>query len=189
MALSFRLPVILVAGSRRCRGAASTHTSHTRDEARRTMRVPAMIAAVALVLAACGGEKKEGAESTETPEATAPAAAAVTGTTHVVEMIQDGTTFKFSPAELSIKAGDAVTFKSVSGGLHNVQFWPDSIPPASAAVLDAAILNKQGPLASALLNTGEEMTINFAGAPAGEYKFTCLPHMAMGMHGKITVTQ
>lgn len=190
MALSFRLPVILVAGSRRCRGAASTHTSHTRDEARRTMRVPAMIAAVALVLAACGGEKKEGAETTETPDAMAPAAApAVTGTTHVVEMIQDGTTFKFSPAEISIKAGDAITFKSVSGGLHNVQFWPDSIPTGAAAVLDAAITNKQGPLASALLNTGEEMTINFAGAPVGEYKFTCLPHMAMGMHGKITITQ
>lgn len=152
------------------------------------MRVPAMIAAVALVLAACGGEKKEGAESTETPEATAPAAApAVTGTTHVVEMVQDGTTFKFSPAELTIKAGDAVTFKSVSGGLHNVQFNGDSIPAGAAAVLDAAITNKQGPLASALLNTGEEMTINFAGAPVGEYRFTCLPHMAMGMHGKITV--
>ena len=151
------------------------------------MRVPAMIAAVALVLAACGGEKKEGAESTETPEATAPTTAAVTGTTHVVEMIQDGTTFKFSPAELTIKAGDAVTFKSVSGGLHNVQFHGDSIPAGAAAVLDAAITNKQGPLASALLNTGEEMTINFAGAPVGEYRFTCLPHMAMGMHGKITV--
>lgn len=188
MELSLRLPVILVAGSRRCRGAASTHTSHTRDEARRTMRVPAMIAAVALVLAACGGEKKEGAETTETtPEATAPAAAAVTGTTYVVEMVQDGATFKFSPAELSIKAGDAVTFKSVSGGLHNVQFWGDSIPTGAAAVIDAAITNKQGPLASALLNTGEEITINFAGAPVGEYKFTCLPHMAMGMHGKITV--
>ena len=153
------------------------------------MRVPAMIAAVALVLAACGGEKKEGAESTETPEATAPTTAAVTGNTVVVEMIQDGTTFKFSPAEITIKAGDAITFKSVSGGLHNVQFWPDSIPAGAAAVIDAAILNKQGPLASALLNTGEEMTMNFAGAPVGEYKFTCLPHMAMGMHGKITVTQ
>ncbi len=148
------------------------------------MRVPAMIAAVALVLAACGGEKTEAPEA---GEGTTTAAPAVTGTTHVVDMVQDGAAFKFVPAEITIKAGDAITFKSVSGGMHNVHFWGDSIPTGAAAVLDAAITNKQGPLSSALLNMGEEITINFAGAPVGEYRFTCLPHMAMGMHGKITI--
>lgn len=148
------------------------------------MRVPAMITAVALVLAACGGEKTEAPEA---GEGTTTAAPAVTGTTHVVEMVQDGAMFKFSPAEITIKAGDAITFKSVSGGMHNVQFWADSIPTGAAAVLEAAITNKQGPLSSALLNAGEEMTINFTGAPVGDYRFTCLPHMAMNMHGKITV--
>ena len=34
---------------------------------------------------------------------------------------------------------------------------------------------------------GESYTVSFAGAPAGTYAFTCLPHMATGMHGKITV--
>jgi plastocyanin len=151
------------------------------------MRVPAMIAAVALVLAACGGEKTETTETTETAPATTETAPATTGTTHTVEMVQDGAAFKYVPADLTIKAGDVVVFKSVSGGLHNVQFYADSIPPNAAAVIDAAITNKQGPLASALVNAGEEITISFAGAPAGDYRFVCLPHMAMGMAGKITV--
>jgi plastocyanin len=151
------------------------------------MRVPAMIAAVALVLAACGGEKTETTETTEVPATTETAAPATTGTTHTVEMVQDGAAFKYVPAELTIKAGDVVVFKSVSGGLHNVQFHADSIPAGAEAIIDAAISNKQGPLASALVNVGEEISISFAGAPVGDYRFTCLPHMAMGMHGKITV--
>lgn len=150
------------------------------------MRVPAMIAAVALVLAACGGDKTESTETSEVPAAT-ETASATTGTTHEVQMVQDGAAFKYVPAELTIKAGDVVVFKSVSGGLHNVQFWADSIPTGASAVIDAAISNKQGPLASALVNAGEEISISFAGAPVGDYRFTCLPHMAMGMHGKITV--
>lgn len=151
------------------------------------MRVTAMIAAVTVALAACGGEK---AETVETPEATPAvetAAAPTTGTTHTVEMIQDGAAFKYVPAELTIKAGDLVVFKSVSGGMHNVQFFSDSLPAGAESVIDAAIVNKLGPLASALVNVGEEISISFAGAPVGSYPYTCLPHMAMGMHGKITV--
>ena len=29
--------------------------------------------------------------------------------------------------------------------------------------------------------------VSFGGAPTGDYKFYCLPHLALGMHGKITV--
>ena len=41
--------------------------------------------------------------------------------------------------------------------------------------------------ANLILAQGETYTISFAGAPVGQYKFTCLPHMATGMHGSITV--
>lgn len=156
------------------------------------MRVTAMLAGAALVLAACGGEKAaETVDSTAMAPAAEPAAAApaATGTTHEVQMVMEGTAYKYVPAELTIKAGDTVVFKSISGGLHNVQFYPDSIPPSAASVLDAAITNKQGPLASALVNEGESITISFAGAPAGEYKYFCLPHQALGMVAKITVTE
>jgi plastocyanin len=152
------------------------------------MRVTAMVAGVAMMLVACGGEKAPEAPAAEAaPVAEAPAAA-TTGTTHEVQMIQEGMEYKYVPAALTIKAGDTVIFKSVSGGLHNVQFYADSIVPGSSEMLDAAITNKQGPLASALVGEGDSITITFpAGLPAGDYKFFCLPHQTMGMHGVITV--
>ncbi len=150
------------------------------------MRVTAMVAGLAMMLVACGGEKAPEAVE-DTPMAEAPAAATM-GTTHEVQMVMEGTEYKYVPAALTIKAGDTVIFRSISGGLHNVQFYPDSIAPGSSEMLDAAITNKQGPLASALVPEGENITITFpAGIPAGDYKYFCLPHQTMGMHGVITV--
>ena len=150
------------------------------------MRVSAIVAGVAVVLAACGGEKKAGT-TTDTSAMAAPVPSA-TGARHEVQMVVEGTTYKFSPAELTIKAGDVVVYKNVSGGPHNVAFWADSIPAGAAAVLDAAITDKMGPLSSALIAApGDSLVVSFAGAPAGVYHFTCTPHMAMGMHGKISV--
>ena len=146
-----------------------------------------MLAAVAVVLVACGDKKADTSGDT-TLTAVTPPASTTTGTTHEVQMVQEGENFKYLPEELTIKAGDIVVFKSVSGGLHNVQFYPDSIPPGAQAVLDAAIPNRQGPVSSELLDAGQQVSISFAGAPAGEYKYFCMPHLAMGMNAKINVT-
>ena len=146
------------------------------------------LAAGVMVLAACGGEKPadQAAAAPAAPAATAPAAA--TGATHTVNMVIEGAKYLYVPAELAIKAGDLVNFVNVSGGPHNVQFHADSIPAGSAAVLDANMAKRMGPLAGELLVTPNDVyAISFAGAPAGEYRFTCLPHAALGMHGKITV--
>ena len=42
----------------------------------------------------------------------------------------------------------------------------------------------EGPL---LTEPNGVYTISFAKAPTGEYKFYCLPHLALGMKGKLTV--
>ncbi len=34
---------------------------------------------------------------------------------------------------------------------------------------------------------GEAYSVSFAGAPAGDYKYYCTPHLPFGMHAKITV--
>ena len=102
-------------------------------------------------------------------------------------MIQEGMEYRYAPAALTIKAGDTVIFKGISGGLHNLQFYPDSIPPGSAEALDAAITDKQGPLAHVLVGEGESIIITFVGVPSGRYKFFCLPHQTMGMVGTIVV--
>lgn len=152
------------------------------------MRVTAMVTGMAMLVMACGEKAPEAVETTETaPAAEAPAAA---GTTHEVQMVLEGADYKYVPAALTIKAGDTVIFKGISGGLHNVQFYADSIPAGSAEALDAAITNKQGPLASALVAEGDNVTIAFpATLPTGEYRFFCLPHQMMGMHGMITIAE
>jgi plastocyanin len=157
------------------------------------MRVTSMVAGLAFVLAACGGEKKaEQQTTTATPEqpAAAPAAApeAAGGGNHDVNMMLDGSTYKFDPAELTIKAGDVVTFHNKSGGPHNVSFWADSIPAGGADKLKAAMPDQMAPLEGPLLTELDgTYKVSFAGAPTGDYKFYCLPHLALGMHGKITV--
>ena len=145
------------------------------------------LAAGVMVLAACGGgEKPAAADST----AAAPTAAAATGATHDVQMTMVGADYRFVPSDVSVKVGDVVKFTNPQATAHNVQFYADSIPAGAAAVLDANMPNRMGPLASNLILTqNETYTISFAGAPVGEYHFTCLPHQALGMHGKITVTQ
>ena len=147
-----------------------------------------VVAGLACVMAACGGDK-DATPAADTTQAAAPAPAPAAGATHDVNMVLEGTTYKFAPNELSVKVGDQVVFHNVSGGPHNVAFFADSIPAGAQAVLDPQLKEPLGPLSSALLvDPNATLAISFAGAPAGDYKFTCTPHMAMGMHGKITVT-
>jgi plastocyanin len=158
------------------------------------MRVTSMVAGLAIVLAACGGEKKAEDQSTTTatPEqpAAAPAAAPAAGggATHDVSMVLDGSTYKFDPAELTIKVGDVINFHNKSGGPHNVSFWADSIPKGAADVLKGSMPDQMAPLEGPLLTEPDAVyKVSFAGAPAGDYKFYCLPHLALGMHNKTTV--
>jgi plastocyanin len=156
------------------------------------MRVIPLMAALATVLAACGGEKKTSDQTTTTtPEQQAPAPAgapAATGATHDVNMVLDGGKYKYNPAELTIKSGDVVQFHNKSGGPHNVSFWSDSIPSGAADALKAGMPDQMAPLESNLLTEQDAVyKVSFGNAPKGEYKFYCLPHLALGMHGKITV--
>jgi plastocyanin len=147
-----------------------------------------VLAGLAAALMACGGEKNKGGAA-DTTMAAAPAPAAA-GATHDVNMVLEGTTYKFVPNDLTIKVGDKVVFHNVSGGPHNVKFWPDSIPAGAQTVIEPQLPDPIETLSSALLvDPNATLSISFANAPVGEYKFTCTPHMAMAMHGKITVTQ
>jgi plastocyanin len=159
------------------------------------MRATSLVAGLAIVVAACGGEKKAPDQAATTTSDTsgqqpAPAAApaAATGATHDVSMELQGSSYKFEPAELTIKSGDVVQFHNKSGGPHNVSFWTDSIPAGAAEKLTAGMPDQMAPLQGPLLAEQDAVyKVSFAGAPAGDYKFYCLPHLALGMHGKIKV--
>lgn len=152
------------------------------------MRKTYLAAGLVVLAAACGGEKKADDSAAMTPEQPAAEAPAATGATHDVNMVLEGTSYKFVPAELTIKAGDVVRFHNVSGGPHSVDFWADSIPAGAAAVLNAAMADRMGDLSGPMLvETNVVYTVSFAGAPTGVYGLYCLPHLAMNMTGKITV--
>ena len=167
------------------------------------------IAAGAMMLAACSGDKKAadtsaaampdttasaaaatpvGSTSTAAPAAGAVAAAPITGTIHDVKMVGDAKGYRFEPAAITIKEGDGIRYINVSGGPHNVTFDPAQIPAAVKPQLSANMPDQMGDLAGKLLVTpNETYTVSFAKIPAGSYEAHCTPHMAMGMKQAITV--
>jgi plastocyanin len=157
------------------------------------MRMTFMVAGLALALAACGGgeKKADNQQTTTTPEqqpAQAAPAPAGNAKTHDVNMVLDGSNYKYDPSSLTIKSGDVVRYHNKSGGPHNVSFWPDSVPSGAADVLKKNMPNQMAPLEGPLLTDPDAVyEVSFAGAPKGAYKFYCLPHLALGMKGNLTV--
>jgi plastocyanin len=159
-----------------------------------TMRMTSMVAGLAVIVAACGGEKKTqdqpatGGDSAGAPASAAAAPAGATGKTHDVNMVLDGSKYKFDPDNLTIASGDVIRYHNKSGGPHNVSFWPDSIPGGAADVLKKNMPNQMAPLEGPLLTEPDAVyEVSYAGAPKGEYKYYCLPHLALGMKAKVTV--
>ncbi|HEY0529148.1 MAG TPA: plastocyanin/azurin family copper-binding protein [Gemmatimonadaceae bacterium] len=178
------------------------------------MRFYGLAVAVGLVaLGACaGGDKKPGdttavavdtssagaattttaSSGTATAGTSAGGAAAmapITGTTHEVKMIGDAKGYRFEPANITVKQGDGIKFINVIGGPHNVAFDPATIPADVRPQLDANMgTDKMGELSSNMkMNPNETITISFANIKAGQYPFHCVPHLAMGMKGVVTV--
>jgi plastocyanin len=166
------------------------------------MKIPRfVVCAGVMLLASCGGEKKA---STMDSAATAPtpsgattsaiarpdSAAPITGQTIEVKMLQDSLgNYRFEPADVTIKPGDAVKFVMVSGGTaHNVAFDPTQIPAAARAQLSANMPQQVSELSSPMMmNPNETYTISFGRMPPGTYEYHCTPHLTMGMKGTITV--
>jgi plastocyanin len=153
------------------------------------MRTIMALAAVTLVACGGGADTPETTESLEATPAAAPAPVPGTGTRHEVRMAMAGTAYTYEPAALTIKPGDTVVFRGVSGGVHNVQFWPDSVASSAQAALDAVVPNRMGLLSTNLVAEGDSLVFTFTGVPAGRYPYFCLPHEAMGMKGLITIAE
>jgi len=169
------------------------------------------VAAGVISLSACAGGEKKPADTTHvavdtsaattttttTGASTTPAGgtsgavamAPITGTTKTVNMIGDAKGYRFEPASFTIKQGDGVKFVVVSGGPHNVAFDPATIPADVKGQLDANMgTDKMGELSSNMkLNAGDAVTVSFGKIKPGQYPFHCVPHLALGMKGTITV--
>lgn len=161
----------------------------------------ALVAGAMAIVACSGGDKNAQQTTTTTNDsAAAPATtttatsgasssaamAPITGKTVEVKMIGDGSTYKFDPANVTIKQGDGIKWVMVSGGPHNVAFV--DAPAAAQSQLSANMPNQMKELTSPMMMTpNETYTVSFAKVPAGTYNYHCEPHAAMGMKGTITV--
>jgi plastocyanin len=114
------------------------------------------------------------------PTATqAAAAAAPAATAPVVKMTDQ---YKFDPATLTIPKGTTVEWQVAGTQPHTVTDDPSKAMDKSHTVLPAGA----DPWDSGMLNPGQSFKHTFT--VAGEYSYICIPHEAMGMIGKITVT-
>ena len=151
-----------------------------------------------MAIVACSGGDKGAAETTQQQNDTAAAPATnntsgtqaamapITGKTHEVKMVGDGQTYKFEPANLTIKQGDGVRWVMVSGGPHNVAFT--NVQGAAKPQLMANMPNQMKELTSPMMmNANENYTVSFANVPQGKYDYVCEPHAAMNMYGSVTV--
>jgi len=169
------------------------------------------VAVGVITLGACAGGEKSPADTTHvavdtsaattTTTTTSPAggatattggaatAAPITGKTITVNMVGDAKGYRFEPANVSVKQGDGIKFVVVSGGPHNVAFDPATVPADSKSQLDANMgTDKMAELSSAMkTNAGESVTVSFANIKPGQYPYHCVPHLALGMKGVITV--
>jgi len=139
-------------------------------------RPPVLALTAAVLLAACGGKS-----DTATPAAAGkPAAAApsATGKIITIEMISDANGNRFVPAEVEAHRGDVLRF-SVTVGVHNVNFLPDS---------NAAVQNL--PAASDMLQLpGQTFDVPVTFAAGKTYYFQCTPHALLGMQGHLKVLE
>lgn len=153
------------------------------------------LAAAVLAMSACGGGDKAASDSAAAPGASAGtgttgapagAPAAVTGATHEVKMLGDEKGYRYEPTDLTVKAGDGVTWTMVSGQPHNVVF--QNVAADAKGQLSANMPNQLTELGSPmLLNANEKYSVSFAGVKPGKYDYMCQPHLANNMRGSVTV--
>ena len=138
--------------------------------------------------AAAAATTTPGAATTGAATTGAVTPAPATGKTVEIKMTGDATGYKFDPANVTIKQGDAVKWIMVSGGPHNVAFQ-NVANPAAKSQLDANMPGqKLGELsAPMIMQPNETYVVSFAKVPAGKYDYICTPHAAMNMKGSITV--
>jgi plastocyanin len=93
---------------------------------------------------------------------------------------QGGASGVFEPAQVTVRRGDVVRWiQADAGAAHNVSFrMAQGNPPGFQAPADSPYYTQEGQTF--------ELKIDWE---PGTYNYVCVPHMATGMVGSITVTE
>lgn len=88
---------------------------------------------------------------------------------------------EFDPAQATVRSGDVVRFTAADSHLHALAFDSNRLSGEARAFLDRTGQLRGPPLAT----SGTEWIVNLAGAPPGEYPYSCISH---GVRGSLTVS-
>ena len=134
---------------------------------------------LAVLVVGCGGESaKPAGDAPASPAAGATSTApSATGKVITVEAITDEKGSYFKPAKIEAHVGDIVRF-TLTNGVHNVNFLPDSNPGAKGLPKASEFLQLPGQT--------WDYTVDLA---PGHYYFQCDPHALLGMKGHLEVEE
>jgi plastocyanin len=130
----------------------------------------------------------ETATATDTPEPTSTPTSTPTEEADATIAVGPGGSLQFEPANTAISQGDTVEWVFESGG-HNVSGHPD-------AASDVSLPEGAEPFASYDISGDDinHISLNEAGTTyrhtfetTGQYTYVCVPHVASGMIGQLTV--
>ena len=98
--------------------------------------------------------------------------------------------FRFSPAQVTARPGDALLFRAVSGTPHSIVFEGRGLSGSAHEALNGALSRRSGDLSSPLLTPdGAEYRIVVPALPPGRYEFFCLPHRAYDLRGVLQISK
>jgi plastocyanin len=97
-------------------------------------------------------------------------------------------TYRFSPTQVTARAGEVLLFKAASGAPHSIVFEGAGLSEQAREALNGAMSRRAGDLSSPLLTReGAEYRVVLPPLPPGTYEFFCLPHRAYDMRGRLRV--
>jgi plastocyanin len=94
----------------------------------------------------------------------------------------------FSPARITVQAGDTVTWTNESGMAHTVTAYSDSLPDGADYFSSGHASSEQDAranIADELLQPDQVFKVTFD--EPGTYRYFCIPHEDSGMTGTVVV--
>jgi plastocyanin len=98
--------------------------------------------------------------------------------------------YRFSPAQITARPGDVLSFRVASGAPHSIVFEGSGLSETARAALNGAMARRSADLSSPLLTAeGTEYRMVVPAIAPGTYSFFCLPHRAYDMRGQLRITK
>jgi plastocyanin len=94
----------------------------------------------------------------------------------------------FVPQQITVAAGETVTWVNDSSQTHTVTAYQDSLPEGAPYFASGDLPSEQAAradIAAGLVRPGERFSFTFE--VAGTYRYFCIPHEGQGMTGTVVV--